>query len=224
MKGFKPLPKNHTFATERKSGKQVGKQPQIPGVIYFMVCLANAITSDDTDWIAVKIGLASGGEAEAYKVLCNHQTSNDGDLKFIRLLPVNRVGYAEAFFHRVIGDSGYSTIHGKDFKVPDRYKKFYQLQEGGGEWFVIRRAMLDKFIEQAKEKLSCGFPEVWADGWIGQSHANDPVKFEYDSKGLPRVDISGRQGRPIEEKALRFAWSYRHLTRFAPEGCHSITD
>ena len=65
----KQLPTNHTFATKTKKGKQVGKQPKGEGVIYFMVSASNAITADDSDWVAVKVGLASGGEAEAFKAV-----------------------------------------------------------------------------------------------------------------------------------------------------------
>ena len=90
----KQLPTNHTFATKTKKGKQVGKQPKGEGVIYFMVSASNAITADDSDWVAVKVGLASGGEAEAFKVLGNHRTSNDGDTYFHALLTVCNVGKA----------------------------------------------------------------------------------------------------------------------------------
>ena len=68
----KQLPADYAFNDTPKKGKQVGKQPKGEGVIYFMTCASNAITAADNDWVAVKVGLASGGEAEAYKVLCNH--------------------------------------------------------------------------------------------------------------------------------------------------------
>jgi hypothetical protein len=73
----------------------------------------------------------------------------------------------------------------------------------------------------ADAKQTMREPQVWADGWIGQSHANAPVKFHYDCDGMPRCDMTGRMGRPVEEKALRFAYAYRQLTGFAPEGCHA---
>ena len=106
-----------------------------------------------------------------------------------------------------------------DHAVPDEYRKFYTQQEGGGEWFVVPLSMLELVIAEARESMR--EPQVWADGWIGQSHANAPVKFHYDCDGMPRCEMSGRMGRPVEEKALRFAYAYRQLTGFAPEGCHA---
>jgi len=213
----KQLPTNHQFAIKTKKGKQVGKQPKGEGVIYFMMSSSNAITADSSEWVAVKVGLASGGEAEAYKVLCNHQTSNDGDTYFHSLLTVCNVGRAEATLHSTLQEMGYSTQHGMDSKVPDEYRKFYTQQEGGGEWFVLPLSVLETVIADAKQNMR--EPEVWADGWIGQSHTNAPVKFHYDKQGMPRCDMSGRMGRPVEEKALRFAYAYRTLTAFRPTGC-----
>lgn len=211
------LPANHTFGTKSKQGKQVGKQPSKAGVIYFMTSASNAITADSSEWVAVKVGLASGGEAEAYKVLCNHQTSNDGDTTYHALLTVTNVGRAEARIHQRLRGMGYSTLHGADANVPAAYRKFYQQQEGGSEWFVLPLSLLEEIIAEYRETLP--MPAVWVDGWIGQSHTNAPVRFHYDSEGLPRCEMAGRMGRPVEEKALRFAWQYRQLTGFAPEGC-----
>ena len=57
----KQLPADYTFAVKSKKGKQVGKQPRGEGVIYFMMSRSNAITADNSEWVAVKVGLASGG-------------------------------------------------------------------------------------------------------------------------------------------------------------------
>ena len=213
----KQLPTNHTFATKTKKGKQVGKQPKGQGVIYFMVSASNAITADDSEWVAVKVGLASGGEAEAFKVLGNHRTSNDGDTTYHALLTVTNVGRAEGRIHARLQEMGYSTLHGMDHSIPDAYRKFYIQQQGGGEWFVLPLSLLNSIIAEYREKLT--EPQPWADGWIGQSHTNAPVKFHYDSEGLPRCNMQGRMGRPVEENALAFAYTYRCLTGFAPEGC-----
>lgn len=213
----KQLPTNHTFATKTKKGKQVGKQPKGQGVIYFMVSASNAITADDSDWVAVKVGLASGGEAEAFKVLGNHRTSNDGDTTYHALLTVTNVGRAEGRIHARLQEMGFSTLHGMDHMIPETYRKFYTQQQGGGEWFVLPMGLLNSIIAEYREKLT--EPQVWADGWIGQSHTNAPVKFHYDSEGLPRCNMQGRMGRPVEENALAFAYTYRTLTGFAPEGC-----
>ena len=213
----KQLPTNHTFATKTKKGKQVGKQPKGEGVIYFMVSASNAVTADDSEWVAVKVGLASGGEAEAFKVLGNHRTSNDGDTYFHALLTVCNVGKAEADLHSTLQEMGYSTLHGMDHSIPDAYRKFYTQQQGGGEWFVLPLSVLEAVIADARQTMR--EPHVWADGWIGQSHTNAPVKFHYDSEGMPRCEMQGRMGRPVEENALAFAYAYRTLTGFAPEGC-----
>ena len=45
------------------------------------------------------------------------------------------------------------------------------------------------------------------------------MRFHYDSEGLPRCNMQGRMGRPVEENALAFAYTYRLLTGFAPDGC-----
>ena len=213
----KQLPADYAFNDTPKKGKQVGKQPKGQGVIYFMTCASNAITAADNDWVAVKVGLASGGEAEAYKVLCNHQTSNDGDTTYHALLTVTNVGKAEARIHERLQTMGFSTQHGKDSMVPEEYRKFYFNQEGGGEWFVIPMTVLESIIAEYRDTLT--EPHPWADGWIGQSHTNAPVKFHYDSEGMPRCNMQGRMGRPVEENALAFAYTYRTLTGFAPEGC-----
>ena len=213
----KQLPTNHTFATKTKKGKQVGKQPKGEGVIYFMVSASNAITADDSEWIAVKVGLASGGEAEAFKVLGNHRTSNDGDTTYHALLTVTNVGRAEGRIHSRLQEMGFSTLHGMDHMIPEHYRKFYTQQQGGGEWFVLPMSLLDSIISEYRETLT--EPQPWADGWIGQSHTNAPVCFHYDSEGLPRCNMQGRMGRPVEENALAFAYTYRQLTGFAPEGC-----
>ena len=213
----KQLPTNHTFSTKSKQGKQVGKQPKGEGVIYFMVSASNAITADSSEWVAVKVGLASGGEAEAFKVLGNHRTSNDGDTTYHALLPVTNVGRAEARIHARLQEMGHSTLHGMDHSIPEHYRKFYTQQQGGGEWFVLPLPLLEEIIQEYREALP--EPYVWADGWIGQSHTNAPVCFHYDSEGLPRCNMQGRMGRPVEENALAFAYSYRLLTGFAPEGC-----
>ena len=213
----KQLPTNHTFATKTKKGKQVGKQPRGQGVIYFMVSASNAITADDSEWVAVKVGLASGGEAEAFKVLGNHRTSNDGDTTYHALLTVTNVGRAEGRIPSRLQEMGFSTLHGMDHMIPERYRKFYTQQQGGGEWFVLPLSLLDSIIAEYREKLT--EPHPWADGWIGQSHTNAPVRFHYDSEGLPRCNMQGRMGRPVEENALAFAYTYRCLTGFAPDGC-----
>ena len=213
----KQLPTNHTFATKTKKGKQVGKQPRGEGVIYFMVSASNAITADDSDWVAVKVGLASGGEAEAFKVLGNHRTSNDGDTTYHALLTVTNVGRAEARIHARLQEMGFSTLHGMDHMIPEHYRQFYTQQQGGGEWFVLPMSLLDSIIAEYRETLT--EPHPWADGWIGQSHTNAPVRFHYDSEGLPRCNMQGRMGRPVEENALAFAYTYRCLTGFAPDGC-----
>ena len=211
------LPANHTFGTKTKQGKQVGKQPSKAGVIYFMTSASNAVTADSSEWVAVKIGLASGGEAEAFKVLGNHRTSNDGDTAYHALLPVTNVGRAEARIHARLRAMGYSTLHGSDSMLPDAYKQFYMNQQGGSEWFVLPLPLLNEIIAEYREALP--MPAIWVDGWIGQSHSNAPVRFHYDAEGLPRCEMQGRMGRPVEEQALAFAWSYRQLTGFAPEGC-----
>jgi len=213
----KQLPANHIFGTNAKQGKQVGKQPSNAGVIYFMTSASNAITADSSESVAVKIGLASGGEAEAYKVLCNHQTSNDGDTSFIALLPVTNVGTAERKLHAFLRGEGFSTQHGSDHNVPAKYRKYYQQQEGGGEWFVLSLSMLEETVTMFRDELPA--PRCWVDGWIGQSEKNPPILFHYDAAGLPHCEMQGRLGRPVEEKALRFAWQYRNLTGFAPMGC-----
>jgi len=150
-------------------------------------------------------------------VLCNHQTSNDGDTFYHDLLPVTNVGRAEARIHARLRAMGYSTLHGSDANVPAAYRKFYAQQQGGGEWFVLPLPLLQEIIAEYREALP--MPAIWVDGWIGQSHSNDPVRFHYDADGLPRCNMNGRMGRPVEEKALAFAWQYRNLTGFAPEGC-----
>ncbi len=149
----KQLPADYTFAVKSKKGKQVGKQPRGEGVIYFMMSRSNAITADSSEWVAVKVGLASGGEAEAYKVLCNHQTSNDGDTFFHSLLTVCNVGKAEASLHSTLQEMGYSTQHGKDSNIPEAYRKFYAMQEGGGEWFVLPLSVLEAVIADAKQTM-----------------------------------------------------------------------
>ena len=213
----KQLPANHTFATKTKKGKQVGKQPKGEGVIYFMVSASNAITADSSEWVAVKVGLASGGEAEAFKVLGNHRTSNDGDTTYHALLTVTNVGRAEARIHARLQEMGHSTLHGMDHSIPEHYRKFYTQQQGGGEWFVLPLSMLDAIIAEYRDTLT--EPQPCANGWIGQSHTNAPVRFHYDSEGLPRCNMQGRMGRPVEENALAFAYTYRLLTGFAPDGC-----
>ena len=210
------LPANYDFGIKAKK-KQVGKQPSKRGVIYFMTSASNAITADDTEWVAVKIGLASGGEAEAFKVLSNHRTSNDGDTTYHALLTVTHVGRAESRIHQRLRGMGYSTLHGSDSMVPERYRKFYAAQAGGSEWFVLPMSLLNEIIAEYRETLT--EPAPWVDGWIGQSEQNDPVRFCYNSDGMPVQVDEVRQGRPVQQQAVAFAYTYRYLTGFAPEGC-----
>ena len=64
---------------------------------------------------------------------------------------------------------------------------------------------------------------MWTCDWIGQSLHNDPIIFKYNAEGLPyAANLTDRTGRRPEIEALQFAWDYRVMTGFAPEGCCSL--
>ena len=218
-----PLTHDITGKDKKKTGKQVGSQPKGWGSIYIAESENCAVKElSNGEWTCFKIGLASDGEASSFKIKCDQATGNSGNYSQVRNYPVKNVGKAEATAHQIWRGRGYSTIKGADHNVPEEFKKYFDKQTGGTEWFCVPRQFLldemDKWYATYKGKSNI----VWTCDWIGQSLHNDPIKFMYNEEGLPVVaNWKGRTGRPVEIEAIIFAWDYRVMTGFAPEGCCS---
>ena len=196
--------------------RQPGSGKNVPGYIYFMMSTSNVVTSDDTEYVAVKMGLSAGGERAAFKMLNGHATSNDGDLFFYEAVRVDRCKDAESFCHQAMRKAGFSTLQDHDANVPDRYRHLYERHEGGTEWFVCPISKVDKMAEMLRLKHEGNCP---TDGFIGETDCNDAITFAYDKNGEGQAVMKGRMGRPLQEKALRFAWEFRRMTGNAPDNC-----
>jgi len=220
------LPRGHKFGSVADPASvQPGNLKHQPGVIYFWTTKDNAVTNDSSNFVAVKIGLAVGGESDCWEIMQGSRTKCAGDQVILDILPVNRCGWSEEFIHMTMRKQGYSTLHGHDHKVPERYKHFYEEQAGGNEWFVVTTQMLDKFRQRLSEKSVAkhGQPEVWAKKWVGETRTNPPIKFRLAADGTPTADMQGRRGGPTKEQKLKFIWDYRTLSGFAPAGCISTS-
>lgn len=216
------LPKGHKFGSVADpSHLQPGNLKFAPGSIYVWTSKDNAVTNDKSQYVAVKIGLAAGGESSAWEIMQGSRTKLAGDQIIIDMLAVNNCGWSEEWIHTLLRKQGYSTLHGHDHKVPERYKHFYSEQAGGNEWFVMTRPMLDKFMTRLALKSydRHGKPDAWKSGWVGETAKNSPVKFKLNAIDQPTADMTGRRGGPIKEQKLKFIWDYRTLTGFAPVGC-----
>ncbi len=203
-----PLDHDITGDEIRKAKKQTGRQPKGAGSVYINRP-KNDIVAHVTngEWGMFKVGLASGGEGKNFKILSDQRTANGGCYDQIRNYPVLRVGLAEANAHQKLG------------------------QRGGTEWIcgptVEFLEMMDDWFANYKGRKK----SRWHDGWVGQTITDGvetaaPIIFQFNSKGLPyaaNLRNVGRNGRPPEIEALEYAWNYRVLTGFAPNGCCSLT-
>ena len=220
------LPKGHKFGSVADpSSVQPGNLKYKPGVIYFWTTKDNAVTYDKSNYVAVKIGLAVGGELDCWEIMQGSRTKCCGDQVIVDMLPVQNCGWSEKYIHEIMQQQGYSTLHGMDHKVPERYKHFYEEQAGGNEWFVVTTHMLDKFRKRLSEKSVAkhGRPEPNQKRWVGLTKTNPPIKFTLKEDGTPTADMQGRRGGPIKEQKLKFIWDFRTLSGFAPEGCISTS-
>ena len=223
----KDFPTTHDIrgGMRKKTGKQVGSQPQGWGSLYVAEsenCAVKELTNGE--WTLFKVGLASDGEQSSFKILGDQRTGNSGDYDQVRNYPVKNVGRTEALAHQIWRGEGYSTIKGMDFNVPDEFKRFFKRQRGGTEWFCCPRELLLKEMDLWYSDYRGRAKRVWTCDWMGQTHVNPPIIFQFNEYGLPEAaNMKGRKGRPLEQEALDFAWDYRVLTGFAPKGCCSLT-
>ena len=168
-----PLTHDITGKDKKKQGKQVGSQPKGWGSIYVAESENCAVKElSNGEWTCFKIGLASDGEASSFKIKCDQATGNSGNYSQVRNYPVKNVGKTEALCHQIWRQKGYSTIKGADHNIPEEYKKFFDKQTGGTEWFCVPRQFLldemDKWYSTYKGKAK----RVWTCDWIGQSVHN----------------------------------------------------
>ena len=176
-----PLTHDITGKDKKKQGKQVGSQPKGWGSIYVAESENCAVKElSNGEWTCFKIGLASDGEASSFKIKCDQATGNSGNYSQVRNYPVKNVGKAEATAHQIWRGLGYSTINGADHNIPEEFKKYFDKQTGGTEWFCVPRQFLldemDKWYSTYKGKSNI----VWTCDWIGQSLHNDPIIFKYN--------------------------------------------
>ena len=223
----KDFPTNHDIrgGMKKKTGKQVGSQPHGWGSLYVAESENCAVKElSNGEYTCFKIGLASDGEQSSFKILGDQRTGNSGDYDQVRNYPVKDVGRTEAVAHQIWRNEGYSTIKGFDWNVPDEFKSFFNRQRGGTEWFCPPRELLLKEMDLWYADYRGKAKRVWTCDWMGQTHVNPPIIFQFNSHGLPEAaNMKGRKGRPLEQEALDFAWDYRVLTGFAPKGCCSLT-
>jgi len=220
------LPKGHKFGSvANPSSVQPGNLKYDSGVIYFWTTKDNAVTNDSSQYVAVKIGLAVGGELDCWEIMQGSRTKCCGDQIILDILPVANCGWSEEYMHMIMRKQGYSTLHNYDHNVPERYKHFYEEQAGGNEWFVVTTHMLDKFRKRLSEKSVAkhGQPEPNERRWVGRTSKNPPIKFRLAADGTPTADMQGRRGGPIKEQKLKFIWDFRTLSGTAPEGCISTS-
>jgi hypothetical protein len=204
------------------------------GGIYFLSSRSDVVTADDSQYVAVKIGLFNGGEQEATDTINKQSTPNSGDMFWLHLLPVSKnygVGRVEAFFHDTLRKAGYSTLAYVDpdtglawnRNVPERYRGYYSKMMGGKEWFIITRNMLRKYYVAAMKR----FPfkgAIQSDEsytWLGKSSCYDALKFKFNSDGMPIAEMNGRK-KKFQAQKLLLSWAYRTLTGHAPSGCCSL--
>jgi len=207
--------------------KQDGSKPNVPGIIYFMVCKSDHITrgffNGEHDWVSVKVGLATGGERNAFDILSGHRTSNSGDTFNFNMVAVTNCGKAETILHTLLWNAGYGTLAAYNQNVPAEWQDAYHNQEGGGEWFVVPMAELKRLVAE----FEAAFPRLLltevqttfkkGDGWICES-ASRTLRHEMQEDGTVQQVIRSKAGRPTEPNALRFAHQYRACTGHAPEG------
>ena len=227
-----PLDHDITGDEIRKAKKQTGRQPKGAGSVYINRP-KNDIVAHVTngEWGMFKVGLASGGEGKNFKILSDQRTANGGCYDQIRNYPVLKVGLAEANAHQKLGQRGWRPLHGMDFNIPEEHKYLFERQRGGTEWVcgptLEFLEMMDNWFANYKGRKK----SRWHDGWVGQTITDgvetaSPIIFQFNSKGLPyaaNLRNVGRNGRPPEIEALEYAWNYRVLTGFAPNGCCSLT-
>ena len=138
-----PLTHDITGKDKKKQGKQVGSQPKGWGSIYVAESENCAVKElSNGEWTCFKIGLASDGEASSFKIKCDQATGNSGNYSQVRNYPVKNVGKAEATAHQIWRGLGYSTIKGADQNIPEEFKKYFDKQTGGTEWFCVPRQFL----------------------------------------------------------------------------------
>ena len=214
-------------AEDCRPTKQDGSKHHEPGIIYFMLCKSDHITrgylAGEHDWVSVKVGLATGGEKNAFATLSGHRTSNPGDTYNHNMIPVADCGAAETVLHGMLWAEGYGTLAAYNRNVPTEWRDAYHNQEGGGEWFVIPMTELKRIVAMWEE----GFPHmlnhviptrfVTNDGWIGESKSRT-LRHGVQEDGTVQQVIRSKAGRPTEPNAKRFAWQYRACTGHAPEG------
>ena len=216
------LPKGHTLGSlAKKNSIGASNRKFVPGSVYIWTTKDNAVTDDKSQYVAVKIGLAVGDESAAWEVMQGSRTKIAGDQVIVDMMVVNNCGWTERYMHEKLQAYGFSTLHGHDFKLPERYKRYYEDQSGGNEWFVLTRRQLDKFMAECQEisYAKHGTPKQKTKGYIGQTAHNAPVIFKLNTIGQPKADMTGRTGGPIKEQKLKFIWDYRTLSGYAPVGC-----
>ncbi len=117
------LPKGHKFGSvANPSHVQPGNLKFDSGVIYFWTTKDNAVTNDKSQYVAVKIGLAVGGELDCWEIMQGSRTKCCGDQIILDILPVANCGWSEEYIHMIMRKQGYSTLHRYDHNVPERYK------------------------------------------------------------------------------------------------------
>tara|TARA_B000000441_G_scaffold132679_1_gene119965 strand:+ start:13161 stop:13874 length:714 start_codon:yes stop_codon:yes gene_type:complete len=212
-------------AHKRTSGSGAGGA----GVLYFMVSHSNVVTADESDYVAVKIGLASGGEKATMAMLEGHQTSNDGDTEFIALVLSNRVKATEAIVHeRLRNSKKCSTVPGPwSENLPEEYRHLYN-GKGGTEWFILTRQEIANLVRLLRSGKFCRHCVTDVKDWhlahtdehfIGHTVSRCPITFYYTPDGW-QVKGHRRQGG-MTEKSIQFALTWRRLTGCVPKGCLS---
>ena len=234
-------PTNHTFGSlSDKWTAHKGMSENVPGILYCWSPVISAIFNDKTEWVDVKIGVAHGSEAQAVARAEAAATDNGCDIHYHWILAVEDCAAAEGYIGNYLHDEGYSTKHGWDKNLPKRYKKFFQRQSGGKEWYVLPMTKLKEAYDLTKRfmKKAYGEPEILDiyEGrnakkakkkkfmWIGESQENDPVRFEIDSYGNPVADMTKQFGGVVKQKKLDYCFMIRRMTGIAPEGCKSQDD
>ena len=227
-----PLDHDITGGGERKAKKQTGSQPNTGGSCYVSKSVNDIVAKESKgEWGCFKVGLASGGEGENFHILGDQRTPNSGDYTQIRNMPVVNCGKSEARLHAKLAERGWRTLHGMDFNVPERWKWIFERQLCGTEFVCAPRIEFLDMMDSWYENYSGKKKRAWTQGWTGQVinsgiETAPPIIFQFNHLGIPtaaNLRGVGRRGRPTEREALEFAWDYRILTGFAPEGCCSLT-
>ena len=216
------------FIPVKPTAGNIGKNGR--GVIYFLMCVLDAITADESAYVCCKIGLANGGERKMCSVFEGHATSNCGDLKLKHLLMVKKVGVVESWLHDRLREDGYSSLSFVDpvtglawnRNVPERYHHFCKMMTGGTEWFICTEKTLKKYLDAAIKRYgdSNSIPVQEDDdyNWIRKTDTRPALIFKWNKDGKPVADGNPHE---ITPQTLRFAWTYRVLTGHAPTGCCS---